>query len=83
VAGHIPWSPKGSEVWFGAAGKDGVNPGLQAVSLDNKERTLVETPAMMAMDDVSRDGRVLATTEDGRVAVSALPPGAKQETDLS
>ncbi|HYK17012.1 MAG TPA: protein kinase [Bryobacteraceae bacterium] len=80
---HLAWSPKGNEVWFGAAGKDGVNPGLRAVSLDNKERMLVETPAMMAMDDVSRDGRVLATTEDSRIGISTLAPGAKQEADLS
>lgn len=80
---HLAWSPKGNEVWFGAAGKDGVNPGLQAVGLDNKERTLVETPAMMAVDDVSRDGRVLATTEDTRIGISALPPGAQQESDMS
>jgi len=80
---HLAWSPKGDEVWFGAAGKDGVNPGLQAVTLDNKERTLVETPAMMAMHDVARDGRVLATTEDTRIGISALVPGAKQESDLS
>ncbi|HUJ50731.1 MAG TPA: protein kinase [Bryobacteraceae bacterium] len=83
VSLHLAWSPKGDEVWFGAAGKDGFNPGLQAVSLNNKERTVVETPAMMAMDDVSRDGRVLATTEDTRIGISALPPGARQETDLS
>jgi eukaryotic-like serine/threonine-protein kinase len=37
----------------------------------------------MAMDDVSRDGRVLATTEDSRIGISTLAPGAKQEADLS
>ena len=83
ASAHLAWSPKGDEVWFGAGAKDGFNTGLQAVSLNNKERTVVETPAIMAMDDVSRDGRVLATTEDTRMGISALPPGAKQETDLS
>jgi eukaryotic-like serine/threonine-protein kinase len=83
VSLHLAWSSKGDEVWFGAAGKEKVNPGIHAVSLDNKERTVVETPALMAMDDISRDGRVLATTEDTRLGISALAPGAKQETDLS
>jgi eukaryotic-like serine/threonine-protein kinase len=83
VSLHLAWSPKGDEVWFGAAGKDGFNPGLQAVTLNNKERTVVETPALMALDDSSRDGRVLATTEDTRFGISALPPNAKQERDLS
>ncbi|HLG97019.1 MAG TPA: protein kinase [Bryobacteraceae bacterium] len=83
VSLHLAWSPKGDEVWFGAAGKDGFNPGIQAVSVANKERTVVETPAMMAVDDIARDGRVLATTEDTRIGISSLPPGAKQESDLS
>ncbi|HYL37363.1 MAG TPA: protein kinase [Bryobacteraceae bacterium] len=83
VSLHLAWSPNGDEVWFGAAGKDGSNPGLQAVSLKNKERTVVETPAMMAMDDISRDGRVLATTEDTRLGISALTPGNNAERDLS
>ncbi|HEX6897155.1 MAG TPA: hypothetical protein VF146_17875, partial [Bryobacteraceae bacterium] len=83
VSLHLAWSPKGDEIWFGAAGKDGFDPGLQAVSLANKERTVAETPAMMAMDDVSRDGRVLATTEDTRIGISVLAPGAKQESDMS
>jgi Tol biopolymer transport system component len=83
VSLHLAWSPNGDEVWFGAAGRDGAKPGLQAVTLKNKERTVVETPAMMAVDDVARDGRVLATTEDSRIGISALTPDTKQERDLS
>ncbi len=74
---------KGDEVWFGAAGKDGFNPGLQAVSLKNKERTVVETPALMAMDDTARDGRVLATTEDTRMGISALVRRSRNRSAIS
>jgi eukaryotic-like serine/threonine-protein kinase len=80
---HLAWSPKGDEVWFGAGGKDGASLGLHAVSLDSKERMVVQAPALMALHDVSRDGRVLATTEDTRMGISVLAPGAKQERDLS
>ena len=80
---HLAWSPKGDEVWFGAGGKDGARLGLHAVNLQNKERMVVETPALMALDDTSHDGRVLATTEDTRMGISALTPDAKQERDLS
>ena len=80
---HLAWSPKGDEVWFGAGGKDGANLGIHAVSLDNKERMVVQAPALMAVDDVSRDGRVLATTEDTRMGISVLTPEGKQERDLS
>jgi serine/threonine protein kinase len=83
VSLHLAWAPNGKEVWFGGGGKEGAGPGLHAVSLDGQERTVVETPALMALDDVSRDGRVLATTEDTRIGITALPPGTTQERDLS
>ena len=80
---HLAWSPKGDEVWFGAGGKDGASLGIHAVSLDNKERMVVQAPALMALDDVSRDGRVLATTEDTRMGISVLTPASKEERDLA
>jgi serine/threonine protein kinase/Tol biopolymer transport system component len=85
VSGHLAWAPNGKEVWFGGGGKEGTSPAsvLHAVTLDSKERSVVETPASMAIDDVSRDGRVLATTEDSRIGITALAPGDKQEQDLS
>ncbi len=84
-SGHLAWAPNGKEVWFGGGGKEGTSPSstLHAVTLDGKERSLVAAPVSMALDDVSHDGRLLATTEDSRMGITALPPGAKQEKDLS
>jgi Tol biopolymer transport system component/tRNA A-37 threonylcarbamoyl transferase component Bud32 len=78
----LAWSSKGDEVWFGAA-KAGGEPALRAVSLVGKERTVVGTPATMIIDDVTRDQKVLVTVVDSRLGISGLPPGAKQEQDLS
>jgi eukaryotic-like serine/threonine-protein kinase len=50
-AGSIAWSSKGSEVWFGR---------IEAVSLDGKVRPVWPSP-MAALEDLSRDGRVLVT----------------------
>ena len=80
---HLAWSPNGDEIWFGAGGKDGSTLGIHAVSLSNKERMVVQGTAFMAVFDVSRDGRVLATTEDSRMGISVLTPQAKQERELS
>ena len=79
---HLAWSPQGDEVWFGG-GRDGTRLGLHAVTMSGKERMLLETPVFMALDDVRRDGRVLATMEDSRIGISALAPDSKQERDLS
>ncbi len=78
----LAWSPKGDEVWFGGA-KEGAQPALYAVSLAGKERTVVETPASLLVDDIARDKRALVTAVDSRQGISALAPGAKQEADLS
>jgi hypothetical protein len=44
---------------------------------------VVETPAFMVLDDISRDGRALLAVADSRFGISGFRPGAKQERDLS
>ncbi len=80
--GGLAWSPKGDEIWFGGS-KAGVNAALYAMTLDNKERRVVEMPAPMALDDITRDGRVLGAATDSRIGISFLSSGAKEERDLS
>jgi Tol biopolymer transport system component len=80
--GGLAWSPSGDEIWFGGA-KEGGEPALRAVTLNGKERLVVETPASMLVDDITRDKKVLVTVVDSRLGISALAPGAKQESDLS
>jgi Tol biopolymer transport system component/tRNA A-37 threonylcarbamoyl transferase component Bud32 len=80
--GGLAWSPQGDEIWFGGA-KAGGEPALRAVTLNGNERLVVETPASMLLDDIARDKRVLFTVVDSRLGISALAPGAKQESDLS
>ena len=80
--GGLAWSPKGDEIWFGAA-KAGGESALRAVTLNGKERLVVEMPASMLVDDITREKKVLFTVLDSRLGISALAPGAKQENDLS
>ena len=82
AAGSLAWAPRGDEIWFGGS-KAGVNAALYAVTLDNKERTVVEMPAPMALDDINREGRVLGATTDSRMGISFLSRGEKEERDLS
>ncbi|HTB19903.1 MAG TPA: hypothetical protein VK708_17395, partial [Bryobacteraceae bacterium] len=78
----LAWSPKGDEIWYSGT-KTGGEPTLDAVKINGDERTVVATPAWMGLQDVTRDGRVLATVEDSRVGILGLAPGSKQERDLS
>ncbi len=79
---NLNWSRNGKEIWFGGRMAGG-SAALHAVSLAGKERTVAQAPAWMSMDDIERDGNVLATVFDSRVGISALAPGAHEERDLS
>lgn len=78
----LAWSPAGDEVWFTAA-ENTLNHGLHAVSLQGKERLLARAPGRLNLQDVSKDGRLLVTREDGRIGMMALVPGEAAERDWS
>ena len=80
--GGLAWSPDGSEVWYSGT-KTGGEPALHAVNTNGVDRIVVEAPAWLVIQDISRDGRLLATVEDSRLGILALGPGAQQERDLS
>ena len=67
---------KGDEVWFGAAARTASTPATSGDAEGQRTHGGGDA-ALMAMDDTTRDGRVLATTEDSRMGISALAPGAK------
>jgi eukaryotic-like serine/threonine-protein kinase len=77
----LAWSPTGNEVWF--TGSRGAVPALRAVSLDRKERVLARATDAMRIQDVLRDGRVLAVRDHGREGVACHAPDANGDVDLS
>ena len=82
AVGKLAWAPDGSEIWF-VAGTTGGNPALRAVTTSGRERVLAHTPGWLVLYDVSRDGRVLATQVNSRIALSFRGPDDLAERDLS
>jgi eukaryotic-like serine/threonine-protein kinase len=78
----LAWSPNGKEVWFSAA-PNGPADALWAVTLSGKLRSLESAPGRLVLLDVSNNGRTLLMREGVRFGLSALPAGAKTESDLS
>ncbi len=72
----IAWSPRGDEVWSGARN------GITATSLDAESRVVWLTPGG-GVDDISRDGRVLCTTNSSRREIVGFAPGGKGERNLT
>jgi eukaryotic-like serine/threonine-protein kinase len=82
LEGGLAWSPKGDEIWFSGA-ETGTETTPRAVKLDGATRVIADAPAAIAIQDVDRSGRMLATTEDTRIGILGLAPGASEERDLS
>jgi eukaryotic-like serine/threonine-protein kinase len=77
----LAWSPTGSEVWF--TGSRRTAAALRAVSLDGKERLLALATDMLRIQDVLRDGRVLAVRDHGREGFACRAPDESSDRDLS
>jgi eukaryotic-like serine/threonine-protein kinase len=78
----IAWRPDGKEIWFSAAEK-GNNLNLMAVNLSGKIRTLLSVPLGLTLQDISSDGRVLATLNVKRLAMAYSVRGEREDTELS
>src|SRR5262245_19535436 len=78
----LAWAPGGKEIWFSAA-KVGVQRDLRAMSLSGKERTITRLMTTLHLHDIARDGRVLLARDSIRFSIRTLPPGAKEERELS
>ena len=78
----LAWSPDGKEVWFTAT-RVGVARAIWAISSGGEERLLVRTPGELTIQDVTRDGNVLVTNDNGKVGIVGQAPGQTRENDLS
>ncbi|HET9793975.1 MAG TPA: WD40 repeat domain-containing serine/threonine protein kinase [Thermoanaerobaculia bacterium] len=78
----LAWAHGGREIWFTAT-RTGVARAIWGVTLSGEERLLLRTPGELTIQDVSRDGGVLATSDNGKVGIVGLPPGQEKERDLS
>ena len=85
IVSSLAWNPSTGEIWFSARKKDasiGVV-ALHAVSLSGAERLVAQTPQLLIVQDVARDGRVLARSDDWPETMMCLAPGASREVDLT
>ena len=80
----MSWPPGGKEVWFASSvGKNAWANSIQALSLEGKGRILLRLPGIVRLHDVSRDGRLLLSTEIWTTGLQFRGPGDAKEHDLS
>jgi hypothetical protein len=73
----IAWAPRADEVWFGQNGD------LRAVALSGRARDVLRVPGILDLQDVSNDGRILASLRDQRMMAFASGPDSAGERDVS
>lgn len=82
VARGLAWYPSGQEIWFTAT-RDASASSLFAVSLSGNLRSVGKTAGSIVLNDISRDGHVLLTSEVRRLEMAARFAGDAGEQDLS
>jgi hypothetical protein len=85
IARSLAWHPRTGEIWFSArslAASTGVIE-LYAVSLSGDQRIVARSPQLIIVQDIARDGRVLARSEEWTESTTCLPPGGSRELDLT
>jgi len=82
IPGAPCWRPDGKEIWFTAAASSRGS-ALYAVDLNGRSRLITRVPGDLELDDISRDGRVLANHHTILEIVRGMAPGQEKERDLS
>jgi Tol biopolymer transport system component len=82
ISGSPCWRPDGKEIWISAANTIHAE-ALYAIDLNGKSRLITRVPGALELDDISRDGRVLASHHTILEIVSGVAPGQEKERDLS
>jgi eukaryotic-like serine/threonine-protein kinase len=78
----LAWEPDGKEVWF-AATAERESRSIWAVSLSGKKRLVARVAGNLTLQDISADGRVLATRETRQFGIVGRPSRDEAERDLS
>jgi Tol biopolymer transport system component len=69
------WLPNGKEIWY-TASLEGEDPGMYAVTLEGKNRTVLRSPAELVIEDISSSGKVLLESVRFQIEL-----GLKRSTD--
>jgi len=78
----LAWSPSGNEVWF-SGDRTTRSQFVYAVTLQGKERLVLQAPGWMRLQEISRDGRALLLEGNPRSRIVWQPPSTPTQRDLS
>ncbi len=74
----LAWTPDGSEVWGTRNGNT-----IIGFAMDGSERVVFQSPGLIALQDISDDGRVLVTLANNRREIVGFGPDSAQQQNLT
>ncbi|HEX2572624.1 MAG TPA: protein kinase [Polyangia bacterium] len=74
TAAGLAWDPSGDRVWFSAA-RTGADSAIHTVTLDGRERTIIQAPGRLRVHDLTADRRVAVTLDAWRLRAMVGLPG--------
>ncbi len=78
----LTWTPDDKEIWFSANQESsGILYSTHAVTMDKKDRVVLNSPVNVRVQDIAKDGRVLLATENYRIdsAMGDIATGATRD----
>jgi eukaryotic-like serine/threonine-protein kinase len=78
----LAWAPDGREIWFTAA-EEGYNRAVHGVSLSGRHRLIERVPGVSTIKDISKNGRVLMSSDLMRMGILGRRTGDPKESELS
>ncbi|HEV2444350.1 MAG TPA: hypothetical protein VGS58_00450, partial [Candidatus Sulfopaludibacter sp.] len=81
-ASALYWTQDGREIWYRSFDTNDWNT-IYASDMHGKTRVVARFPSQVKLFDVAADGRVLMSTESGRLGIRGQAPGETAERDLS
>jgi eukaryotic-like serine/threonine-protein kinase len=76
------WPSDGREIWFRSLDANDLGT-IYGLSLTGKRRIIARMPGQITLQDLSRTGQALITTNDTRLGILGMAPGETAERDLS
>ena len=79
----LGWSPRGDEVWIAGTKDHAWANEIHGLDFSGRDRVILRLPGILRLHDISREGRILLSTERWRYGILFRGPADEKEQDLS
>ena len=79
----LGWSPRGDEIWIAGTKDHAWANEIHGLDFSGRDRVILRLPGILRLHDISREGRILLSTERWKYGILFRGPTDEKERDLS